>query len=125
MASILVVDDDVGVQKLLKAFLEKQGCDVMSASTGDEALEQMNKRPSLVLLDIMMPDVHGLQVLNRIREISPDTPVIMMTGLAEHAIGLESLKRGAVDFVTKPFDLQHLHYLIQFHVLRSNSTDEA
>jgi DNA-binding response OmpR family regulator len=125
MTSILVVDDDVGVQKLLKAFLEKQGYEVIRANTGDEALEQMNKRPALVLLDIVLPDVHGLQVLNRIREISPATPIIMMTGLAEHAIGLESLERGAVDFVTKPFDLQHLHHLIQFHVLRSDSTNDA
>jgi DNA-binding response OmpR family regulator len=125
MASILVVDDDVGIQKLLKSFLEKQGYDVIISSTGEEGLEQMNRGPSLVLLDIMMPDVHGLQVLNRIKEMSPATPVIMMTGLAEHAIGLESLKRGAVDFVTKPFELQHLHYLIQFHVLRSDSTNNA
>lgn len=125
MISILVVDDDVGIQKLFKAFLEKQGYDVISASTGEEGLEQMNKHPSLVLLDIVMPDVHGLQVLNRIKEMSPAIPVIMMTGLAEHAIGLESLKRGAADFVTKPFDLQHLHYLIQFHVLRSDSTGDA
>jgi DNA-binding response OmpR family regulator len=125
MASILVVDDDVKIQKLLKAFLDKQGCEVICVSTGDEALEEMNKHPSLVLLDIMMPEVHGLQILNRIREISPATPVIIMTGLAEHAIGLESLKRGAVGFVTKPFDLEHLLFLIEVHLLRSDSGSDG
>jgi DNA-binding response OmpR family regulator len=125
MTIILVVDDDVEIQRLLKSFLDKEGYDVKCARTGDEALEQLENRPGLVLLDIMMPDMHGLQVLNRIREMSPATPVIIMTGLAENAIGLESLKRGAVDFVTKPFDLKHLLFLIEVHLLRTDARDDT
>jgi DNA-binding response OmpR family regulator len=125
MASILVVDGDVGVQKLLKEFLEKEGYDVKCASTGEEGLGQMDKGVAVVLLAIMLPDVHGLEVLNRIRETSPSTPVIIVTGLAEDTVGLESMKRGAVDFVTKPIDLRHLYYVIQFHVLRGDSAADA
>jgi DNA-binding response OmpR family regulator len=119
LAKILVVDDDEGVRDLLRSFLEKQGHEVIFADTGEKALDQMDKRPAIVLLDIIMPDMHGLQALNRIREISPATPVIILTGLAEHAIGLESQKRGAVDFVTKPVDLERLGFLIDFHILRT------
>jgi DNA-binding response OmpR family regulator len=125
MTRILVVDGDVGIQELLKGYLEKEGYDVKCASTGEEGLEQMDKRVAVVLLAIMLPDMHGLDVLNRIRETSPSTPVIIVTGLAEDTVGLESMKRGAVDFVTKPIDLQHLYYVIQFHVLRGASAADA
>ena len=125
MASILVVDGDVGIQNLLKTFIEREGYDVACAGTGEEALEQMDKRVAVVLLEIVLPDMNGLEVLSRIREVSPSTPVIMVTGLADDAIGLESMKRGAADFVTKPIDLQHLYYLIQFHVLRGDVAAEA
>ncbi len=114
---ILVVDDEEPVRNLLKAFLEKEGYEVICASTGEEAFREMVKKPAVVLLDIMMPDMHGLQALNRIKEVSPSTPVIMVTGLAEHAIGLESLERGASDFVTKPIDLHHLDRLVAFYAL--------
>jgi DNA-binding response OmpR family regulator len=114
---ILVVDDDESVRNLLKAFLEKEGYEVICASTGEGAFREMLKKPAVVLLDIMMPDMHGLQALNRIKEVSPSTPVIMVTGLAEHAIGLESLERGASDFVTKPIDLDHLDRLLAVYAL--------
>jgi DNA-binding response OmpR family regulator len=117
LVKILVVDDEESVCNLLKAFLEKKGYDVVCSSTGEEALNEMVKKPAVVLLDIIMPDMNGLQALNRIKEISPSTPVIMVTGLAEQAIGLESLERGAADFVTKPIDLDHLDRLVGFYAL--------
>jgi DNA-binding response OmpR family regulator len=118
LGRILVVDDDEGIRQLLGSFVRKQGYEPICASTGEEALEKMDTKPSLVLLDVVMPDLHGLQTLNRIREISPATPVIMVTGMAEHAVGLESLNRGAAGFVTKPIDLEHLGFLIDFYILR-------
>jgi DNA-binding response OmpR family regulator len=117
LVKILVVDDEEAVRNFLKAFVEKKGYEVICASTGEEALREMAKKPAMVFLDIVMPDMHGLQALNRIKEISPSTPVIMVTGLAEHAIGLESLQRGASDFVTKPIDLDHLERLLSFYAL--------
>jgi len=124
MDKILVVDDEAMARKLLKDFLEVKGYDVITASGGKEALEKIKERPDIVLLDIMMPDMHGMEVLDKIKETSPSTVVIMVTALAENAIGVESIKRGAFDFVTKPIDLKHLEFLIEFKILQKSVEDE-
>jgi DNA-binding response OmpR family regulator len=124
MNKILVVDDEVLARKLLKDFLESKGYDVITASGGKEALEKIRKGPDIVLLDIMMPDMNGMEVLDKIKETSPSTVVIMVTALAENAIGVESIKRGAFDFVTKPIDLKHLEFLIEFKILQKSVEDE-
>jgi DNA-binding response OmpR family regulator len=125
LARILIVDDDEGVRALLRSFAEKQGHEAICAGTGGEALEKLNRKPDLVLLDIMLPDIFGLDLLGRIKETDPSVGVIMVTGVADHALGVESLKRGAFDFVTKPVDLKHLENLIDFHLLRTAPDAEA
>ncbi len=124
MNKILVVDDEAMARKLLKDFLEVKGYDVITASDGKEALEKIKEGPDIVLLDIMMPDMIGMEVLDKIKETSPSTVVIMVTALAENAIGVESIKRGAFDFVTKPIDLKHLEFLIEFKILQKSVEDE-
>ncbi len=124
MNKILVVDDEAMARKLLKDFLEVKGYDVITASGGKEALEKIKEEPDIVLLDIMMPDMNGMEVLDKIKEMSSSTVVIMVTALAENAIGVESIKRGAFDFVTKPIDLKHLQFLIEFKVLQKSVEDE-
>ncbi len=124
MDRIWVVDDDDKSRKLLKDFLEKKGYDVITASGGKEALEKITETPDIVLLDIMMPDVHGLKVLDKIKEMAPSTEIIMVTALAEHAVGVESIKRGAYDFVTKPIDLNHLERLIVVKILQMSMGEE-
>ena len=113
MDKILVVDDEEKSRKLLKDFLEHKGYGVIIARGGIEALEKIKEKPALVLLDIMMPDIHGLKVLDKIQEILPSTKVIMITALGEHAVGMESFSRGAYEFVTKPIDLKHLETMIK------------
>ena len=125
MDKILVVDDEAMARKLLKDFLEVKGYDVITANGGKEALEKIRKGPDIVLLDIMMPDMNGMEVLDKIKETSPSTVVIMVTALAENAIGVESIKRGAFDFVTKPIDLKHLEFLIEFKILQQSVEDES
>ena len=125
MDKILVVDDEAMARKLLKDFLEVKGYDVITASGGKEALEKIKEGPDIVLLDIMMPDMHGMEVLDKIKETSPSTVVIMVTALAENALGVESIKRGAFDFVTKPIDLKHLEFLIEFKILQKSVEDES
>ncbi len=120
MNKILVVDDEALARKLLKDFLEVKGYDVITASGGKEALEKIKEKPDIVLLDIMMPDMHGLKVLDKIKETSPSMEVIMVTALAENAVGIESIKRGAFKFVTKPIDLKHLEFLIEFKILQKS-----
>lgn len=125
MGKILVVDDEDMARKLLKDFLESNGHDVITASGGKEALEKIKEKPDIVLLDIMMPDMHGLKVLDKIKEASPSVEVIMVTALAEHSVGVESIKRGAFDFVTKPIDFKHLQSLIEFKILQKSIGDES
>jgi len=117
MAKILVVDDDFMIRNLLEEFLVGEGYDVILASNGEEALKKMKESPALVLLDIMMPDMHGLKVLDRIKEMAPSTEVIMVTGLNEHTVALEGIKRGAFDYITKPIDLKHLGDVIGVKLL--------
>lgn len=114
MAKIMLVDDDEGILELLEKFLVKIGHEVIIASSGEEALRKIGERPAIVLLDIMMPDMHGLKVLDRIKETAPSTEVIMITGLDETVVGVESLERGAFEFVAKPINLEHLKFLLDF-----------
>jgi len=120
MATVLVVDDDESIRNILEKFLVRQGHRVIIARGGTEALEKMAERPDIVLLDIMMPDLHGLKVLDRIREMNQSAEVIMMTGLDEHAVGVESLKRGACEFITKPISLNHLGTVIDMRLLNKS-----
>ena len=119
MNGILVVDDDEQVRKLLQSFVLKQGYKVICASTGKEALEKMEEGPALVLLDMMLPDMFGMKVLEKIVKKNASAGVIVVTGVAEHALGMESLEKGALDFITKPIDMEHLEFLIDFHILRA------
>ena len=117
MATVLVVDDEESIRNILEKFLTRLGHKVIIAHGGIEALEKMAEKPDIVLLDIGMPDLQGLKVLDRIQEMRQSTDVIMMTGIDEHVVGVESLKRGASEFITKPFDLNHLERLIDLKLL--------
>ncbi|MBW1997482.1 MAG: response regulator [Deltaproteobacteria bacterium] len=121
MAKIMVVDDDANIRELLRKFLSRKGHEVIEASDGKEALDRIEENPEIILLDIMMPKIHGLRVLDRIKEASPNTEIIMMTGFALKTLGLESLQRGAFEFVTKPLDLDHVDFLISFRLAQMGS----
>ena len=125
MTSILVADDDESICHILEKFLTKEGHRVITAHGGKEALEKMSEKPDILLLDIMMPDMHGFKVLDRVKEINPSTDVVMMTGLDEHAVGIESLRRGACEFITKPIDLNHLERIINLKILDKTIEEES
>src|SRR5277367_4964749 len=107
-ASILVVDDQPINVQLLKRKLERAGLGVITANNGLEALEQVKEhKPDLILLDLMMPDMDGIEVCQRLQERS-DTrsiPVIFVTARTTKESKLEGLAVGAVDYITKPIDL--------------------
>lgn len=123
MAKIMVVDDDDGIQNLLERFLVRLGHEVITAGNGEEALKNMEERPAIVFLDIMMPDMHGFKVLDEIKETAPSTEVIVITGLDETVVGIESLERGAFEFVAKPINLEHLKFLLEFKLGQMGITD--
>jgi DNA-binding response OmpR family regulator len=107
-ASILVVDDDIRMLRMMKRMLELEDFQVAIANGGDAALKMFEKEtPALVLLDIMMPDMDGYMVCRRIREFS-QVPIIMVTARGDDKEKVEGLNIGADDYVTKPFSASEL-----------------
>lgn len=105
MKTILITDDDVHIGNMLEEFLVREGYDVLRAYSGTEALMILkNHRPDLVLLDLMLPGMNGEDVLTHIRDI----PVIVVSAKAEINDKVNLLLGGAVDYVTKPFDINEL-----------------
>jgi signal transduction histidine kinase len=102
---ILLVDDEEGIRKVLDISLSDSGFKVFTAETGKEALDIFRKmRPPIVLTDIKMPGMDGIELLRKIKEESPDTEVIMITGHGDMELALRSLKYDATDFITKPIN---------------------
>jgi two-component system response regulator ResD len=99
----LIVDDEPGISRLISMYLEREGFQTSSVRTGAEALEVMqNQKPSLVVLDIMLPDIDGWEVCREIRR-SSDVPIIMLTAREGDEDKIVGLELGADDYVTKPF----------------------
>lgn len=108
-ATVLVVDDDLTVQETLQRFLEQKGYEVHTAADGEAALEAVQRLgPDIMLLDIRMPGMDGLEVLQRIRDEEIDVGVIMISGQADEETARLTLEQGAADYITKPFDLDYL-----------------
>lgn len=106
---ILIVDDEEPVREVLAEYFAGQGYAVESAGGGAEALEVAGRtRPDLVLLDVRMPGMDGMEVLRRLRELHPEVAVIMITANEDVALARQTLKIGAFDYVAKPFDFDYL-----------------
>ncbi len=103
---ILIVEDEKDILQLVKLYLEKEGYRTVTASTGSEGLAQVRtEKPDLVVLDLMLPEIDGLEICKRLRA-APDTamlPIIMLTAKAEESDTIIGLELGADDYVTKPF----------------------
>ena len=102
--NILVIDDEVAVNNNIRKILAKKGFQVDQAVTKEEALDKIRKRPyKLVLLDLKIPGVRGLELLKAVRDSNPETKVIIITGYASIETAVESARMGAVDYLPKPF----------------------
>ncbi len=105
---VLIIDDDLGVQQALASTL-RETCSVSVASCGEEGLQQFERaHPDVILLDLMLPNMGGIAVLRRLKKLSHDVPVIMMTAYAQVQTAVEAIKLGATDYIEKPFDPDHL-----------------
>jgi len=121
---ILVVDDEAGIRRVLRGYLEADGLQVSEAASGEAAVAQVrSEAPDLVLLDVMLPDVDGIEVLRRIRTFS-DVYVVLVTARAEETDKLVGLAVGADDYVTKPFSPREVAARVKA-VLRRGRTPEA
>jgi len=106
---ILVVDDEEGVRKVLCNKLSEEGYQCQEAESGYQALERLaSNKIALVLLDIKMPGKSGVELLPEIKELYPDTAVIMVTALDDSRLAIKCMRQGAYDYITKPFDLDEL-----------------
>ena len=114
VARILVVDDEAHVRSMIAATLERQGYQVMLASGGREAMDAIDQESfELILTDIVMQDGNGLALLERIHAESPNLPVIMVTAIHDISVAIDSMRRGAYDYVLKPFEREHLVATVQ------------
>ena len=103
--NILLVDDEEGIRKVLGISLADKGYEVATAENGRQALRIFNEiKPSIVFTDIKMPGMDGIELLQRIKEVGPDTEVIMITGHGDLELAIQSLKFDATDFITKPIN---------------------
>ena len=109
MAMILVVEDEDHVQAVLADILRTVNHKVRAAPTAAAGIDMFrNEKPDAVLLDVKLPDGSGIDVLDEMRQLRADVPVIMMSGHADEVLIQETLKRGAFDFIAKPFNLDQL-----------------
>lgn len=116
---ILVVDDDISIQRLVRLQLKDEGFRAVSAATGEEGLERANEvRPDLVILDITLPDISGYEVLARLREHGP-IPTIMLTAKTRDSDKVRGLELGADDYIAKPFNPEELTARIRAVLRRS------
>lgn len=124
MAKILVVDDEKKIREMIKNYLENEGFEVAESSNAGEALENIKReRPSLVVLDWMLPGMSGLEVCRIIRSES-SIPVIMLTARTEEVDKLLGLELGADDYITKPFSLRELTARIKAVLRRADPGEE-
>jgi DNA-binding response OmpR family regulator len=116
-ARVLVVDDEPEAVELLQEFLVAKGYDVITAGDGEEALRKVKEgRPHLILLDVRMPKMDGLEALRRVREIDKEVGVIMITGVTEEEIGRQAMALGAFDYIVKPLDLPYLERSLWYKI---------
>lgn len=121
---ILAVDDEQRMVRFIQLNLEQDGFEVVTAYNGKEALEQVRTQlPDLILLDIMMPDINGFEVLKKIREVN-NVPVIMLTAKGEEDDRIQGLELGADDYITKPFSPRELVSRIRAVLRRTKSFKE-
>ena len=109
MARILVVDDEIAIVDILKSFLEDKEHKVYTAYDGVEAVEMVKKeRPHIVLLDIYLPKMDGIEALQTIRKFDETIGIIIMTGFREKDVAQKAIELGAFDYINKPFDFDYL-----------------
>ena len=122
---VLIVDDDIRMCDSLEALLSNQGYEIHKSNSGDEAMECLAKTAfDLVLLDIVMPDMNGHQLMGHINSQTPETLVIILTGHASVESAIESLRRGAYDYLRKPFEPEELLTTVE-NALERKRAEEA
>jgi len=125
MARILIVDDDRGMKELLQIMLEKEGYDVDAVESGKAAIQQFRRKNyDLVLTDLKMPRMDGIDVLRQIKDMSPETVVILITAYASGDTALAAMREGAYDYLEKNFDIEDVKTMVR-DALRKRGVEKA
>ena len=126
MSKILVIDDERSIRNTLKEILEYEGHSVHDAADGAEGISKVSgNKYDIILCDIKMPKMDGIEVMEKILELSPDTPVVMISGHGNIETAVEAIKKGAFDFISKPLDLNRVLITIRNAMDRSSLVIET
>jgi len=113
-SKILVVDDEIGIRDLLRSSFDEEECEVLATASAEKAFEIIEKQnPQLVLLDIRLPGIDGVEALKWIKQMNENIIVIMVTAFGDDKNALRCMKLGAAAYVSKPFDINYIVMLIQ------------
>ncbi|MGW8194790.1 MAG: sigma-54-dependent transcriptional regulator [Desulforhopalus sp.] len=114
MASVLIVDDERSMRDFLKILLEKEGHEVATAASGEKALDSFHAlTPDIVVSDIRMPGMTGIELLERLKDDTPELPVILITAFASPDDAVLAMKNGAFDYISKPFNVDEIKSVIE------------
>src|SRR5438874_4351631 len=112
--SILVADDDASIRSLLKQLLSDEGYSVSEAATGSEVVENVKAQsPDLVIMDVRMPELDGIEALQKVKTSSPGTAVLIMTAFGSSNAAIKAMELGAFDYITKPFELDKISHTVK------------
>jgi DNA-binding response OmpR family regulator len=115
MAVILIVEDEASVAELIAETLIQRGHEArVAVSAAHASMLVSTERPDVILLDINLPDSSGTVALGRLHQLRPDVPIIMLTANTDDALARATLKRGARDYISKPFNIDHLIRVVEF-----------
>jgi len=118
---VLIVDDQFGIRTLLNEVLQKEGYEIFQAANGLQALHIIKKHsPDLVLLDMKIPGMDGLEILEKLKEIDSEVRVLIMTAYGELDMIEKTKKLGALAHFSKPFDIDEVRSAVKKHLLPSN-----
>jgi len=122
MKKIMVIDDEKSIRDLLKIALTEEGYEVTESRDGKEGLEKFSQiKPDIVLTDVNMPKISGIDVSKRIKEISEDTDVIIMTGYGTEELVIEALRNGASNYIKKPINFKELFSILDSIILKKET----
>ena len=125
MANILIVDDEQSYRQLLSLVFQEEGHELRTAMNGRQALDEVQREPADVIVsDVKMPDMDGIELLRAVRETLPDIGVILMTAFASVDTAREAFKLGADDFIQKPFDVEELKLIVRKTLEKQALIDE-
>src|SRR5438270_11594264 len=123
-AKILLVDDEPAMLRYIRTLLEVDNYKVETGTTGEEALEHVKKglTPDLVLLDVLMPGIDGLQTLEQLRQLKPGVKVVMLSCVSDTRKVVQAMRLGAQDYLTKPFQKAELDAVLDLSLGKGNKT---